>query len=294
MINNKEKHIIPDDISHHLDNIFTANGTKQAKKWSLDDFEIGRPLGTGKFGRVYLAREKKTKFIVAIKVMYKEKILKQQIQHQVKREIEIQSEIRHQNILKLYGYIHDDQKIYLIMEYARGGELHNLLQSRGYFDQKTSAKFIVQVCDAVQYCHDNYVIHRDIKPENILIGSDGKLKLADFGWSVRCSPKYKRSTLCGTLDYLPPEMIDGQEYDFSADYWTIGVLLYEFLTGSPPFESESRDSTIKRIRNNEVSFPKGFPEDAKDLVLKLLRKDKSKRMRISEVKNHPWILKNND
>ena len=261
----------------------------RGKEWTIDDFEIGRPLGTGKFGRVYLGREKKTHFIVAIKVLYKTHLAKADIQHQVRREIEIQSHLRHPNILRLYGFIHDKSKIYLIMEYAPKGELFKILRENDHFDEETSACFFLQMVDAISYCHSKGVIHRDVKPENILIGSDGNLKMADFGWSVSRSNS-RRNTLCGTLDYLPPEMLDGQEHSFAVDIWALGILLFEFLTGNAPFEEDERDKTISRIKAVDIHFPDDFPALAKDLILKLLQKDPKDRIALSDVKNHPWIL----
>ncbi|EAY02261.1 AGC family protein kinase [Trichomonas vaginalis G3] len=262
----------------------------QQSDWSINDFEIGRPLGTGKFGRVYLAREKKTHFIVAIKVMYKSHLAKAEIEHQVRREIEIQSHLRHPNILRLYGFFYDKAKIYLVMEYAPNGELFKILRENDRFDEETSAFYIMQIVEAIKYCHSKGVIHRDIKPENILIGSDGNLKISDFGWSASISNTNRRSTLCGTLDYLPPEMLNGEKYDFAVDIWGIGVLLYEFLTGNAPFEEPERDKTIERIKSVNIKFPDDMPELAKDLIQKLLQKDPTKRISLGEVGSHPWIL----
>lgn len=114
------------------------------KKWTIDDFEIGKPLGRGKFGHVYLAREKKSKFIVALKVLYKKQLLKSNVEHQLRREIEIQSHLRHNNILRMYGFFWDDKKIYLILEYAPGGELYKDLkkQPHGRYTEEKAADFI--------------------------------------------------------------------------------------------------------------------------------------------------------
>jgi len=264
-------------------------GRSQTKTWSLDDFEIGRPLGTGKFGRVYLAREKKSKFIVGLKVLNKSQLQKASIEHQLRREIEIQSNLRHPNIIRLYGYFYDATRIYLIIEYAARGELFTILRDSEKFDEKTAAEYIVQMCDAINYCHSKHIIHRDIKPENILVGLNGELKIADFGWSVH-APSSRRKTLCGTLDYLPPEMIEGQEHDNSVDIWSLGVLLYEFLVGSPPFETDSQRGTCRRIINVDIKFPSSVSPLARDLILRLLQKDPSKRMPLSDVRSHPWIL----
>lgn len=186
------------------------NGTGQTNEkkapWCLSNFDIGRPLGRGKFGNVYLAREKDTKFVVALKVMFKKQIHSNNVEHQVRREIEIQSHLRHANILRLYGYFHDASRIYLILEYAPKGALYKELQSQPNkrFDEQRTAHYIYSLADALKYLHERDVIHRDIKPENLLLGHNGELKIADFGWSVH-EPNSARTTLCGTVDYLPPE-----------------------------------------------------------------------------------------
>lgn len=196
------------------------------KSWSLINFDIGRPLGRGKFGNVYLAREKETKFVIALKVLFKKQIATQGIEHQVRREIEIQSHLRHPNILRMYGFFHDQQRIYLILEYASGGTLFNILKKEVRFDEKKSAKYIKCLVSALIYLHGRNVIHRDIKPENLLLGHDDQLKIADFGWSVH-EPNSLRTTLCGTMDYLSPEMVQGKPHTKAVDLWSLGVLTYE-------------------------------------------------------------------
>jgi aurora kinase A len=199
---------------------------KKNRSWSLVNFDIGRPLGRGKFGNVYLAREKETKFVIALKVLFKKQISSQGIEHQVRREIEIQSHLRHPNILRMYGFFHDEQRIYLILEYAAGGTLFNALKKEGKFSESKTAKFIKSMISALSYLHDRNVIHRDIKPENLLLGHDDQLKIADFGWSV-FEPNSLRTTLCGTMDYLSPEMVQGKPHAKAVDLWSLGVLTYE-------------------------------------------------------------------
>jgi len=264
---------------------------QKGKQWSLADFEIGKPLGRGKFGAVYLAREKKTKYIVALKVLQKNQLLKAGVEHQLRREIEIQSHLRHKNILRMYGYFYDNKRIYLILEYAPRGELYKELTARGRFSERVSSQYIYELSHALHYCHAKHVIHRDIKPENLLIGHKGELKIADFGWSVH-APTSRRNTLCGTLDYLPPEMVEGREHDEQVDVWSLGVLMYEFLVGNPPFEAEGHNATYRRISRVDLRFPKGLSEDAKDLIYKLLQKDPRKRMALDQIPKHPWIIRN--
>ncbi|CAH1779539.1 unnamed protein product [Owenia fusiformis] len=265
--------------------------TSDMKRWTLENFDIGRPLGKGKFGNVYLAREKRSKFIVALKVLFKSQLQKAQVEHQLRREIEIQSHLRHQHILRLYGYFYDNTRVYLILEYAPRGELYKELQKCNRFEEKRTATYIHQLASALQYCHSKKVIHRDIKPENLLLGLRGELKIADFGWSVH-APSSRRATLCGTLDYLPPEMIEGKMHDEKIDLWSLGVLCYEFLVGKPPFEADGHSETYRRISKVDLRFPSYVAEGARDLITKLLRHDPAKRLPLEGVLVHPWIQSN--
>lgn len=267
-----------------------AEKARTGERWTLADFEIGKKLGAGKFGNVYMAREKSSKYIVALKVLRKSQLLRASVEHQLRREIEIQSHLRHEHILRMYGYFFDNNRIYLILEFSPGGELYKRLQAKGHFDEKTSAKMIVELASALSYCHKKNVIHRDIKPENLLIGARGETKIADFGWSVH-APTSRRNTMCGTLDYLPPEMVEGREHDEKVDVWSLGVLLYEFLVGDPPFEASSHTATYRRISRVDLKFPRQVSEDAQDLIRRLLVKDPTKRMNLDDIKNHPWVLR---
>lgn len=272
-------------------NAGSSDGKKHPKSWTLSDFDIGKPLGKGKFGNVYLAREKKSKFIIALKVLFKDAIKKADIEHQVRREIEIQTHLRHPNILKMFGYFHDDARVYLILEYAPGGACYKELhaQENKRFDDKRTALYIAQLADALKYCHARKVIHRDIKPENLLLGSKGELKIADFGWSVH-APSSRRTTLCGTLDYLPPEMVHGKTHNELVDLWSLGVLCYEFLVGKPPFESESYEDTYKRISRAIYNVPPTVSDGAKDLISKLLVVNPENRLSLEGVLEHYWIV----
>ncbi|XP_071523717.1 aurora kinase-like [Panulirus ornatus] len=284
----KEKEMAQKDIDSSSG---STDRDKEKHRWSLDNFEIGRPLGKGKFGNVYLAREKCSKYIVALKVLFKSQLQKASVEHQLRREIEIQAHLRHPNILRLYGYFHDDVRVYLILEYAPRGELYKELQFQpnGHFDEKRSAKYIMQLANALKYCHTKKVIHRDIKPENLLLNLRGDLKIADFGWSVH-APSSRRTTLCGTLDYLPPEMVEGKAHDEKVDLWSLGVLCYEFICGKPPFESESNTDTYKRICSVDLRFPSHVSDKAKDLMVQLLRHNPRERLSLDGVLQHPWIV----
>jgi len=261
------------------------------RQWSIQDFEIGKPLGQGKFGNVYLAREKKHKYVVALKVLFKKQLMEAHVEHQLRREIEIQTRLRHPNILRLFGYFHDKERIFLILEFAGKGEIFKELSNIHRYDEKTAATYIRDVASALNYCHSKHVLHRDIKPENLLIDINGRIKIGDFGWAVH-TPTNRRQTLCGTLDYLPPEMIESVPHDHNVDIWALGVLLYEFLTGRPPFESPTQKETYDKIKTVHLKkFPEYMSDGARDLILKLLVKEPTKRIRLYQVPQHPWIIK---
>lgn len=274
-----------------LSNLLGPSRMFDPHAFSLASFEIGRPLGSGKFGHVYLAREKRTKAIVALKVLSKKQILNSGYEFQLRREIEIQSHLNHPNILKMYGYFWDAKRVYLILEYAPGGELFKELRNQPLrrFSEKDASSYIRQMISALEHIHQKNVIHRDIKPENLL-NDNGTLKIADFGWSIH-APKRKRHTICGTLDYLPPEMVKKKEHDKTADLWCLGILCFEFVTGKPPFESDDKESTYNKIVNLRLRFPSYVSVEAKDFISRMLMIDPVKRMNLAQAKKHPFITK---
>ena len=228
----------------------------------------------------------------------------------VQLEIEIQSNLRHPNVLQLYGRLHDSKRIFLILEYAGKRELYKHLRRETRFPEWKAAQYICQMAAALQFLHKKHVIHRDIKPENILLGVHGELKIADFGWSVH-APGDRRKTQCGTLDYLPPEIVNYTSYNSKVDLWSLGVLMYEFLVGSAPFE-DSQVLTYKRIVRCDMTFPTYVSSEAQDLIknvrhisvylliwretniwflLQLLVVDPEKRLPLDQVQKHPWIIK---
>ncbi|RDL38195.1 Threonine protein kinase [Venustampulla echinocandica] len=264
------------------------------KQFHLGMFEIGRPLGKGKFGRVYLVRERNSGFICALKVLHKNELKHGDAEKQVRREIEIQSNLRHPNVLRLFGHFHDSKRIFLILEFAGKGELYKHLRRENRFPEWKAAQYIAQMAAALQYCHKKHIMHRDIKPENILLGIHGEIKLSDFGWSVH-APSNRRDTLCGTLDYLPPEMLKQpgrvkNTYTNRVDLWSLGVLTYEFLVGEAPFE-DTPVLTQRKILRGEMTVPPFVSPEAKDLITRLLVLDPDKRISLDHVQEHPWIIK---
>ena len=262
----------------------------------LSDFLIGKKLGSGQFGRVYLVKYKPTQFICTLKILNKKRLLMGDIKslNQVRREIEIQSHLHHKNILSIYNFFWDKKNIYLVMEYAPGGELYETLQEEENrrFSEPRAAFYINQVCDAIEYIQKFHIIHRDIKPENILLSNE-VIKLADFGASIHQKSSKYRPTFCGTAEYLPPEVINDQPHIPSSDLWCLGILIFELCSGESPFTAKTYKEIRYRIKNYKMKkFPDYFSHEVKDLIGKLLQMTPNDRITIQEVKQHPWIIKN--
>ncbi len=195
--------------------------------------------------------------------------------NQIITEVKIMYNIDHPNIIKLYNHYEEEDFLYLILECATGGQLWHKLNAVGRFDEKSVKNFIIDIMSALEYLHTKNppIIHRDIKPENILIDKDGRVKLADFGWSNFFN-NTKRQTYCGTLDYLAPEMIMESGHDEKLDYWGVGVLIFELLTGKAPFapsdnikdQKEQQRILEDNILNVKIHFPDDFPTLSKSLV----------------------------
>ncbi|KAI0265612.1 kinase-like domain-containing protein [Gloeopeniophorella convolvens] len=290
--NEKRGEVVHGEAAEELALDSSVSRTRPTRNWHLTDFDIGRPLGKGKFGRVYMVRTKvEPRYILALKCLYKSEIVQSRVEKQIRREIEIQQNLRHPHVLRLYGYFHDEKRIFLMLEFAGKGELYKQLTKYGSFSERRSAVYIDQMADALSYLHSKHVIHRDIKPENLLLGINGELKIGDFGWSVH-APSSRRTTLCGTLDYLPPEMVEGREHNEKVDYWALGVLTYEFIVGSPPFEEMSGyNATYKRIAKVDLRIPSKVSAEARDLIVNLLQYDPEKRIPLTEVRMHPWVAR---
>jgi aurora kinase len=287
-------------------------------------FELGARLGRGKFGRVYLARHIETNYICALKVLSKATCIAAREESLIRRELEVHRNLAHPHILRLLSWFHDTTSVYLVLEYAPGGSLFSLLsrQPDNRFREPVAARYVAQVSSALAYLHAKHVLHRDPKPENVLLGLDGQIKLADFGYSVRSSSG-ARTTICGTLDYLSPEVArlllhqlqvqpqqqqqsatapadtptdadaeDVERYTSAVDRWSLGILAYELLVGAPPFERESADETRACIAAFEgrVAFPAHVSAGARDLIRGLLRVQAERRMGFEDVMAHPWVV----
>lgn len=266
------------------------------KEPSRADFEsFPTPiLGVGGFGKVLKVKHKVSKNVYAIKVISKEQIVTNKLCEQIRLEVRIMYSLNHEHIIKLCNHFEDDKYFYLVLEYAPKGQLYDKLKLMSRFPEQTAAQYMREVISAVEYLHSTNppIIHRDIKPENVLLDSRDGAKLCDFGWSNFFNPDTQRMTYCGTPDYLAPEMIEKKGHDQSLDIWNLGVLLFELLTGKPPFTGSTQPQLYANILKLKIDFPKDFPRLAKDLVQKLLRANPKDRISLQSALNHPWFKAN--
>ncbi|EXX50706.1 Ipl1p [Rhizophagus irregularis DAOM 197198w] len=239
---------------------------------SMKDFKVGHEIGKGKYGRVHLATNKSSGYIVALKILLKQELKHDKLLRQLEREVEIQGNLNHPNILKLYGYFQDEKRVVMILEWASLGTLYAQLKRQMRFVEKQASRYIAQIAKSLKYVHERHIVHRDLKPENLLIDKQGVLKLADFGWAtyVQDFTNSSLKTICGTLDYLAPEMVKRQSYNEKVDVWALGIICYELLVGVPPFESIGFPLTIQRIVLDEVMIPDYVSKEARDIIIMVI------------------------
>ena len=251
-------------------------------------------IGKGAFGEVWKVSHKTTGKIYVIKVIDKSSIKGLRLIDQINREIEIMYKLNHPHIIKLINHFEDNEKIYLIMPYASKGQLYSLLRKQVRFDQRTAAQYMREVLEAVRYIHSfsPKIIHRDIKPENLLLDENYRVLLSDFGWSNFLDENEFRKTFCGTPEYLSPEMAKKEGHNEMVDIWAMGVLMFEFLAGYPPFFGSCPKELYNNIKKLKIEWPVDFPPLAKNLITKILKINPSERLSINEILDHAWFTQN--
>jgi len=261
--------------------------------YTVGPFLLGETIGRGSIGRVKLAVHKETGFKVAVKIIDKEKIneVNPHLLQKIEREIVLMKLLNHRNVLKLYEVYETSKYLFLILEYAEGGELFEYLVSRGGIPLEQSLDYFFQLITGLEYCHSRFIYHRDLKPENLLLSSNHKvLKIADFGLAA-FEPNFDMcKTSCGSPHYASPEIIAGKKYDGSLNaIWSCGVILYSLVTGRLPFEDPNLAGLLSKIRKGTFSIPQYVPEGVRDLIERCIVTDPCKRITIPEILAHPCL-----
>jgi serine/threonine protein kinase len=263
-----------------------------AKSLAVGQFDLGKTLGTGAFGRVRFVTFKETGQIYALKTLKKASIIKMKQVDHIMSEKSILQKMQHPFIVNMWGSFHDTRYIYMLLEYIVGGEFFTHLRKAGRFDNEQSLFYAAQIAAIFEYCHSLNIVYRDLKPENILINADGYVKLTDFGFAKVI--EHRTYTLCGTPEYIAPEVLLNKGHGKPVDWWTLGILIYEMIVGYPPFVDEDPMGIYQKILSGKIVFPKMFDKNAKALVKKLLTADLGKRFGnlkngIDDIKQHKWF-----
>lgn len=261
-------------------------------KPQLADFEPIKVLGKGSYGKVLLVREVATGRLFAQKQLKKASLIINETNEvhltnyqRTLNEKTILEKVHHSNIVKLFYAFQDHNKVYLILEYLDGGELFHHLAQEKFMSETNAAYYVAQMVLAIRYLHVHLkVIYRDLKPENCMLNLGGNLVLTDFGLSKESSSDAKNHSMTGTAQYMAPEILKGEPYDYAVDWWSLGCVVFDLLTGSPPFTGNNNKKIMEKIlaAKKLLKFPFYLSLDAKDLLRKLLQQNPEKRFNIDD------------
>mmetsp|Transcript_8627 Transcript_8627/g.34885 ORF Transcript_8627/g.34885 Transcript_8627/m.34885 type:complete len:630 (-) Transcript_8627:1620-3509(-) len=270
--------------------------TAARKRLTPDDFEMLCLVGQGAFGKVFQVRKKDTGSVYAMKVMKKEIIIEREQTDYMKAERDILTVIHHPFIVTLRYSFQTTQKLYLIMDFVNGGHLFFWLYRQGLFDTALTRFYIAEICCAIGHLHSLNIMHRDLKPENILLDNEGHVKLTDFGLAKIQDPNSEKRTnsLVGSIDYMAPEILEAKGHGKTADWWSVGVLMYEMLTGQLPFRGKNKPAVQKAICSAKLKIPSFLPGECVTLIKALLDRQQDRRIGsgpngTENVKNHKFF-----
>ncbi|XP_026703680.1 cGMP-dependent protein kinase 2 isoform X1 [Athene cunicularia] len=262
----------------------------------FQNLEVVTTLGVGGFGRVELVKVKNENMAFAMKCIKKKHVVDTKQEAHIYSEKKILEQICSPFIVKLYRTFKDSKYVYMLLEACLGGELWSLLRDRGSFDEATTKFCVGCVTEAFDYLHHIGIIYRDLKPENLILDAEGYIKLVDFGFAKKIGSGEKTWTFCGTPEYVAPEVILSKGHDFSVDFWSLGILVYELLAGSPPFSGADQMMTYNLILKGieKLDFPKIIRRRPEDLIRRLCRQNPTERLGnlrngINDIRKHRWL-----
>ncbi|XP_041427910.1 microtubule affinity regulating kinase 3 L homeolog isoform X8 [Xenopus laevis] len=255
----------------------------------IGNYRLLKTIGKGNFAKVKLARHILTGREVAIKIIDKTQLNPTSLQ-KLFREVRIMKILNHPNIVKLFEVIETEKTLYLIMEYASGGEVFDYLVAHGRMKEKEARAKFRQIVSAVQYCHQKHIVHRDLKAENLLLDADMNIKIADFGFSNEFTVGNKLDTFCGSPPYAAPELFQGKKYDGpEVDVWSLGVILYTLVSGSLPFDGQNLKELRERVLRGKYRIPFYMSTDCENLLKRFLVLNPSKRGTLEQIMKDRWI-----
>ncbi|CAC5383784.1 MARK [Mytilus coruscus] len=255
----------------------------------IGKYRLIKTIGKGNFAKVKLAKHVPTGREVAIKIIDKTQLNPSSLQ-KLFREVRIMKMLDHPNIVKLFEVIQTEKTLYLVMEYASGGEVFDYLVAHGRMKEKEARSKFRQIVSAVQYCHQKHIVHRDLKAENLLLDGDMNIKIADFGFSNEFVPGNKLDTFCGSPPYAAPELFQGKKYDGpEVDVWSLGVILYTLVSGSLPFDGQNLKELRERVLRGKYRIPFYMSTDCENLLKKFLVLNPTKRASLENIMRDKWM-----
>ncbi|XP_012261416.2 serine/threonine-protein kinase PLK4 [Athalia rosae] len=258
----------------------------------IEDYEVLNVLGKGGFASVYRAKCLRSGMEVAIKMIDKKLMQAANMVGRVRQEVAIHSRLKHPAVLELYTFFEDANYVYLVLELCHNGELQRFLklQRSRALSEEHASRILSQVVQGLLYLHSHQILHRDMSLSNLLLTRDMQVKIADFGLATQLTrPDEKHLTMCGTPNYISPEVATRSSHGLEADVWGLGCMLYTLLVGKPPFDTDAVKSTLTRVVMADYAFPSNISENAKDLINRLLKKNPRDRIRLREILKHPFL-----
>uniref|UniRef100_A0A673C024 Serine/threonine-protein kinase PLK4 n=1 Tax=Sphaeramia orbicularis TaxID=375764 RepID=A0A673C024_9TELE len=257
----------------------------------IEDFKVLTLLGKGSFACVYRAKSIKTGLEVAIKTIDKKAMHKAGMVQRVTNEVEIQCRLKHPSVLELYNYFEDSNYVYLVLEMCHNGEMSRYLKERKQaFSEDEARHFMHQIVKGMLYLHTHGILHRDLTLSNLLLTSNMNIKIGDFGLATQLKlPNEKHFTMCGTPNYISPEVATRSAHGLESDVWSLGCMFYAFLMGRPPFDTDTVKHTLSKVVLGEYEMPSHVSVEAQDLIHQLLQKDPAQRPSLSAVLDHPFM-----
>ena len=270
------------------------NDSNYDYKISEKDFTPIKLIGKGSYGNVFLVRYQKNNNLYAMKVLSKSVLRMQNQENNTKTERNLMVQIHCPFIVNIKFAFQNDSKLFIVQEFIQGGDLFFHIHSNPKFSNEKAKFYIIELVLAIEFLHKNNMLYRDLKPENILIGVDGHIKITDFGLTKILSNLDKTYTICGTVQYLAPEILSGEGYNKSVDWWSLGCIMYQMLVGRFPFKFQKNGKINLSVYQKPIRYPGYIDENAKDLISKLLENDPNKRLGNGEngekdIKNHPYF-----
>uniref|UniRef100_A0A8C1FVM8 Serine/threonine-protein kinase PLK4 n=1 Tax=Cyprinus carpio TaxID=7962 RepID=A0A8C1FVM8_CYPCA len=258
---------------------------------NIEDFRVLTLLGKGSFACVYRAKSVNTGLEVAIKMIDKKAMHKAGMVQRVINEVEIQCRLKHPSVLELYNYFEDSNYVYLVLEMCHNGEMSRYLKERKKpFTEEEARHFMHQIVKGMLYLHTHGIMHRDLTLSNLLLTTSMNIKIADFGLATQLKlPSEKHFTMCGTPNYISPEVATRSAHGLESDVWSLGCMFYAFLTGRPPFDTDTVKHTLNKVVLGEYQMPTHISAEAQDLIQQLLQKNPAVRPSLSTVLDHPFM-----